>query len=64
VKFSGQIGNREGRGLASLPKKLGAKVEHKIQSLKSIPEFFQIFCRLLPGKKIKNFLDSVYRRCT
>jgi len=26
-------------------------MEHKIQSLRSIPEFFQIFCRLLLDKK-------------
>jgi len=32
-------------------KPLKKLLEHKIQSLRSIPEFFQIFFRLLPGKK-------------
>jgi len=33
----------KGMALPSFLKKLGTKMEYKIQSLRSIPEFFQIF---------------------
>jgi len=39
-------------------KSLKKLLEYKIQSLRSIPEFFQIFCRLLPGKKSTGLFGS------